>query len=183
MSEFKIGELNDSEVCWKKVQNTAVKFLKLFHFKYPGISNPNWEDIFSDTVLDFWENYKNGKLVHHHDIEVGAYIYRIIRNKTSDHLKKNLIPNLDIDSSLADLDSTFFPEDIKETMFLIIEKQLDSLGEICRNILRMFYFEDKSHQEILQRLNFANENISMQHLSRCRSKLRDNCMTELELVG
>ena len=48
---------------------------------------------------------------------------------------------------------------------------MDELGETCKRILLMFYYEDLSMKEMLQQLNYENEQIVRNKKYKCLKQL------------
>lgn len=54
-----------------------------------------------------------------------------------------------------------------------IRVALSSLGEKCRELLRLFYYHNYSIGAILQEMDYKNENVVSSHKSRCLKQLRE----------
>jgi RNA polymerase sigma factor (sigma-70 family) len=60
----------------------------------------------------------------------------------------------------------------KEQQILTMETELSSLTERCKEVIGMFYFEGKSHQEIVDVLGYNSLEVSRNTLNRCIDSLR-----------
>lgn len=54
------------------------------------------------------------------------------------------------------------------------KKVFETIGEPCKTILRKFYFEKLSMQEIASDMNYKNEGVARTTKKRCLEKIRDN---------
>lgn len=184
MAGLKIGDVTDCEKTWSEVLTIQLRHLRLLKYRFPVIPNEDWEDLISDTVEDFMTSLRSGKLIHCQDTEVGAYTYRILWNKSADLSKRILQTQKEDDKVVEPIYLEEEPYIEKQTV--VLNKNLQRLGTFCQAIIELFYSKHSSHAEICKQLDLDNENVSMQRLSRCKTKLRDLCfsdMKQMELIG
>ena len=63
------------------------------------------------------------------------------------------------------------PDTYEQKLKLVIQK-LAELGEACKAILELFYFERRSIPEITQALDFANVNTTKSRKYKCNQRLK-----------
>ena len=76
-----------------------------------------------------------------------------------------------IDSSEIETYSSLIEE---ESKFKTAEKALLEVGEKCRDLLRLFYFEKLDFKKIAEKIGLANERVAKNQKYRCLEKAREN---------
>ncbi|SFF15157.1 RNA polymerase sigma factor [Spirosoma endophyticum] len=135
-----------------------------------GMDVEDAKDLFQDALIVFIENVVKGK----YDVErvkVTTYIYSIaenlriktlIRNKKRTSWEGEYVDKF----SIIDLSNENFEDD-----FLAIKQAFQKLGDKCQAILRAFYMEDQSLEEIAQELGYTYLS-AKQTKFRCLEKLK-----------
>jgi RNA polymerase sigma factor (sigma-70 family) len=130
------------------------------------------DDIFQDAIIILYEKIKSGKFVLSSSLK--TFIYSISRNLWLYRLRQ-MKKNIEINESLIVL-----PEDETGTDNFYEEggQQYDMmscirlLGESCRKILLMFYYDKLSTKEIAVKLNLAGSDYVKTQKYRCLQKLK-----------
>jgi RNA polymerase sigma-70 factor (ECF subfamily) len=69
------------------------------------------------------------------------------------------------------------PDEVKdapeELLLSQVEKAMDNLGDGCKEIITMFYYQKCSIMDIVERLDYKNENVVKAHKSRCMKRLKE----------
>lgn len=142
-----------------------LRFLKS-HF---NLSEEDAVDIFQDSVVALIENIQKGKL-DHYEHALSTYLFAIGKYKAirmrKEQIKMMPIDFRDADIELADTD------DADQTLQEKIISRLSHLGERCRDILRLFYYEGKKTDEIMKLMGYENKNVFKSQKSRCLSQLK-----------
>jgi RNA polymerase sigma factor (sigma-70 family) len=145
-------------------------------------TNDDARDVFQEAVMAAWLNVRSGKYRVTERSSLYAYIAQIARYKWLDQLKSSrhrLTSRMD--------DRTDIPADVPtETDTLEAVDQVNylsqlygTLGEQCRTILSLFYYEKRSLEEIGKQLNYDASTIRTMKY-RCMMKLRKNHMQNQE---
>jgi RNA polymerase sigma factor (sigma-70 family) len=134
-------------------------------------SKDDAEDIYSDSVLNFREKIVSDKI--DSIINLRSYLYATCRNMLLAKLKKKeLVDSAAIehyaDSLESELDET---EIYREKIIKLTIEALSSLPEKCREILKAFYFDRLSMEEIAQKMKLANPNVAKVSKARCFQNL------------
>ena len=141
------------------------------------------EDIFQELVLVFIEILKKDKF--RGESSVSTFLYALTRNiwlnelnrrgksKRRDEIFEKAKDKSDPDVSLLIAD--------RETKMQLMEV-VDKLGETCKKILLAFYFENLAIREILQTLNYENEQVVRNKKYKCLKQLEQMMMAEPDLV-
>lgn len=131
------------------------------------------KDIFQEAFIVCWKNIKADKLAGDSNIE--AYLYTIAKNKWTDYLRssdyKKRKSNNDTLQLVREEEDAGVDEREEETKRNAMQQALAQLGQNCRTLLNLFYFERKSMNEIAQVLNLAAASARNQKY-RCMEQLR-----------
>jgi RNA polymerase sigma factor (sigma-70 family) len=101
--------------------------------------------------------------------QLGTYLFSVCRFLWLDEIRKRgKIPT----GRFSEETDYSFREDIskeieKEKKLQLVEKAIASLGEKCRKILRLFYFDKKSMDEIAKLLGYNSENTAKNQKYKC----------------
>ncbi len=141
------------------------------------------EDIFQELVLLFIEILKKDKF--RGESSISTFLYALTRNiwlnelsrrgkaKRRDEIFEKSKDELDTDVSHLMTD--------RETKLQLM-KVVDKLGETCKKILVAFYFENLAIKEILQSLNYENEQVVRNKKYKCLKQLEQMMLAESDLV-
>lgn len=131
------------------------------------------KDIFQDAFIVCWKNIKADKLAEGSNVE--AYLYTIAKNKWTDYLRsaeyKKKKSGQDLLKSIKSDDYNRVDEREEEVKRKAMRQALAQLGENCKLLLNLFYFERKSMEDIARTLNLASASARNQKY-RCMEKLR-----------
>lgn len=178
------SEFSDAELLRNLSNNEAiddaVRFLYREHFdflsKYVLSNNGDFhdaEDVFQEVIVCFMNLVRAGKF--RGESSVKTFLYSINRNLWLNELKKR---------GRAQVRETKYElkKEEEEAVDLAIENRessvslmsaIDVLGEVCKKILLLFYFENRSMKEILSALHYENEQVVRNKKHKCLKKLED----------
>ncbi len=132
------------------------------------------KDIFQEAFVACWRNIKEDRFL---EGNVSGYLFTIAKNKWTDFLRSSEYKktiNTDSQSFLTVVEDDPMPkEDIleEEKNKRAMQSALAQLGENCRSLLTMFYFERRSMEEISREMGMAPSSARNQKYS-CMEKLR-----------
>lgn len=135
------------------------------------------KDIFQEAFVSTWKNIKGGRLNGDENVNLEGYLFRIAKNKWMDHLrssnyKKTISANSTLrQTSFQEEDTTESDEreELKKKNALMAA--LNRLGNECKTVLQLFYFERKSMDTISKELNITSSSARNKKY-RCMEKLR-----------
>lgn len=137
-----------------------------------GLSDDELADVFQETIIAFYYNVKEGKLS---DLSssVKTYLFAIGKNQILKKIEKN--SRLHITDNLPDVEGLSIGEDLYEASERqkVISKLIDEMGEPCKSILKMFYFQRFSMDAIAENLGYKNEHVVKSQKLRCFNQLKE----------
>ncbi len=145
-----------------------------FSKKY-NVNESDAIDIYQDSILILRDNAINGRIdnlqsnISTYLFAIGKYrIFHNFRVKSKLHITNdfNLVEeDIDFDVNL------YGPVLTKEQQLL--KKYYDQLGDRCKSILNLFYYQGYNLDEIRSILNYSNKKVLKSQKSRCIKQLKD----------
>jgi len=136
------------------------------------------EDIFQEVLLTFIELIKNNKF--RGESSVSTFLYAITRNTWLNELKKRGRSKLREEkfektkvTTEMDVSHYIANREIKAQLMKVV----DELGDTCKKILLAFYFDNLAMKEILQNLQYENEQVVRNKKYKCLKQL-EQLMTQ-----
>ena len=154
----------------KKGDESALDVLYKKHFRMMAklvMRNNGTEDdakdIFQDALIIFWQKVSSGDLVL--TSKISTYLYSVCQNLWRKELvRKARESNEEVERvDEVDLDQS---EKIK-----IIRNCVNQMGDACKQILTLYYFDGLTMNEIAERLDFANSNTAKTKKYKCKQRL------------
>ncbi len=129
------------------------------------------KDAYQFSILAFYENVANNKLVHLRS-SIKTYLFAIGKNKILE--KKKTDSRYDRDYDEVDLVMEEASEEVveKERHLKLVEKCLEKLGDPCRSMLELYYHNKMSMEEITTTLNYKNANTAKNLKYKCMNRLK-----------
>lgn len=129
-------------------------------------------EVYHDAVLAFYDIWLEGRYDSSR-ASISTLLCAIGKNKLLTKLGKQqkhaewteltpLIDTADDEPPLAD-----------ESLLFRVEQVIETLGEGCKEIIMLFYYQRCSVRDIVERLRYKNENVVKAHKSRCMKRLKD----------
>jgi len=138
------------------------------------------KDIYQEAFLAVWQNIKQDKFIPKTESSINGYLYTIAKNKWMDVLrsqgyKKTIMASQLNHFEIKDEENNGIDDDIlKDKRLEDVMLAFKNLGEACRSLLRMFYFEKKS-------MNLIAEELALDSASTRNKKYR--CMQKLKAIA
>lgn len=125
------------------------------------------EDIMQESFLSAFKKIDSyeGK------VSFGAWLKKIVINRSLDHLKKRKIVFEEINEKMNVAETPEFME-IEESSLENIKNEISNLPEKYRVVLSLFLIEGYSHEEVSEMLNISNE-ASRTQFFRAKQKLKE----------
>lgn len=131
------------------------------------------KDIYQLAIIIFYDNVRLGKLTELRS-NLKTYLFAIGKNKYYEHLKKNskFIPTEDFHTESASNGEEIQEKQEKEIQLEQLDESLTALGDPCKTLLKLFYYEKKSMDEITKILDYKNRETTKNQKYKCLNRLR-----------
>lgn len=168
LERIKKGE----ESCIKELYHEyRTDFLKWSKYQY-NLDLDTAIDVFQDCMIILYSNVVNGKLTELSS-SIKTYIYSIAKNQILKRMNKNdRLRFQDQSMDTSDVSATDGQLELSERQ-VFIKEIMESIGEPCKSILKLFYFKRYSMEAIAQTLKYKNENVVKSQKLRCINELKD----------
>ncbi|WP_191860799.1 RNA polymerase sigma factor [Hanstruepera ponticola] len=164
----------DSKVLEAIYVDNRLAFLN-FGLKY-NLNEEALLDIYQDAIIAFVENVTNGKIIALNS-SVKTYLFSIGKYMIFKKLKKeSKLETLDLDDKRLELSIKLIDNINDETdneHNKLIEHCLDKLGYQCQTVLKLFYYNGLTLEEIQKHLDYSNYNTIKSQKSRCLKNLKE----------
>jgi RNA polymerase sigma factor (sigma-70 family) len=155
---IKVGNEKALEFLYRKNYRMIVKMI----MKNSGTEDEA-KDVFQDALIVFWEKVKSNNLVL--TSKISTYIYSVSQNlwrKELDRKARNSGEMVERPTQI---------EWEKQERVQVIQNCLKSMGETCRKILMLYYFDKMSMQDLAREMGFANADTAKTKKYKCKNEL------------
>ena len=130
------------------------------------------KDMYAVAVTIFYNNIMSGKLKVL-TVKPLSYLLGIGQNLVKEWARKQKNAPLNIEKILMHhiAEETPVTDTYEQKLKLVISK-LEELGQVCKELLELFYFERRSIPEIKELLGFANINTAKSRKYKCNKRLK-----------
>jgi len=155
---IKAGNEKALEFLYKKNYRMVVKMI----MKNSG-SEDEAKDVFQDSLIVFWEKITGNKLVL--TSKISTYLYSVAQNLWRKELDRKARNSGEM------IENPTHIEWEKKERVEIIQKCLGSLGDTCRKILMLYYFDKMSMTDLAKEMGFANADTAKTKKYKCKIEL------------
>ena len=130
------------------------------------------EDIFQELVINFIALVKLNKF--RGESSIKTFLFSLNRFSWLNELKRRgraSARELNFEKGMDTVEKDFSYVALQKESTQQVYALMDELGETCKKILLMFYYEDLSMKEMLQQLNYENEQIVRNKKYKCLKQL------------
>ncbi|MCU0453858.1 MAG: sigma-70 family RNA polymerase sigma factor [Bacteroidetes bacterium] len=140
------------------------------HVTRNGGSADEAEDVLQESVVIVWEKVRTGgfELTARLTTFTFAVARRLWLRKLAQHRRE---PAVDLDPDGLSDDPQAEPPDVDERIDSM-RLAFDRLGEPCRTLLLLFYWEELTMAEVARQLGFANADVAKAKKYQCKEQLR-----------
>lgn len=161
-------KLNEKEIDLQKYYSRLFPKVRAYVIQNSG-NKDDAKDIFQEALLATCINVSEGKFIGN-ETNLEAYIYQISKYKWLDQLTSKHKKNVRLQN---DLHSKFINEDTyTEINTSSLLNAVSQLGDVCKKLLQLFYFEKVSLKKIGEQLGY-NTAVTKTKKYRCMMKLRE----------
>ena len=129
------------------------------------------QDVLQESLVILWERIRTGSF--EYKAQLNTFIYGTVKNLWSHRLRQKkhispaeIDPEAHEDQSPSVLDSLIAAERAE-----MVRDALETIGDQCRKLLLLFYWEEQSMEEIAVRLGFANADTVKAKKYQCKKAL------------
>lgn len=130
------------------------------------------EDMLQESLVILWERVRSGR--YEYAAKLSTFIFATVKNLWSRRLAKRrreypteLDPEVHSDGNPSALESIIDSENVE-----LVRKALRKIGEQCRKLLTLYYWEELSMEEIAASLGFANAATAKAKKYQCKEALK-----------
>lgn len=171
LQQIKIG---NRKVLNQLYQTYRDEFIHWTRWKYNCKENESI-DVFQETMIAFYENVVHGKITDFQS-SVKTYLFAIGRNillKRYRNNKNSETEELEVLHNVADTENLQSEDNLNLTerqkaLTLLLEK----LGEPCKTLLQLFYYQKYSVEAIMNAMDYKNASVVKNQKVRCIKRLR-----------
>ena len=130
-------------------------------------------DIYQYSILSFYENVVEGSFDSMNDAGIKTYLYSIGKNKLlNDSRRKMKVTYKDHieEDELIELETEV--EFVRTQNIEKIKRALEEIGNPCKEILELFYFNNLSADEIAEVMNYKNGGTVRNLKYKCIQRIR-----------
>ncbi len=131
------------------------------------------EEVLQEALVILWERVRQKR--YRHSARLETFLYATARNLWLRRLaraRREVPREIDPDESVSE-DPSPLDKLIESEESVMIGDALTRLGEPCRSLLILFYWEEASMEEIAGRLGFANPETAKSKKYQCKKALQE----------
>lgn len=161
----------EDEKTIRKLYDDNKKGFLFFANRY-NLNSEDVLDVYQDAVIALIENAKKGK-IDALQSSISTYLFGIGKFMIFQKLKKEKKTFPTDDFKNLQFSEEEYSEEETNIQVLLLQKALDKIGEQCRKVLQLFYYEEKKLDEIQEELGYSNKDVLKSQKSRCLKQLKD----------
>lgn len=130
-------------------------------------------DLYQRAFAIFYFNIKDGKLTSLTS-KIETYLFAIGKRLylESQRSKHNQTLKLDEVQEASQLDTSYFDKENHSERQYLVEKLLGRVGEMCANVLKLYYYHKYSMEAIAEDLGYKNDLVAKKKKYECLQKLK-----------
>jgi len=153
-----------------EIYRSARKMIVAFVRKNSG-SEGDAEDLLQEALVILWERVRAG--TYEPSAKVTTFLYGIVHNlwlRQLARLRRERPAEIDAESNASD-DPSALERLIESEEAKNLADALRKLGEPCHRLLLLYYYEERSMEEIARELGFANADTAKSKKYQCKKAL------------
>lgn len=171
LDRIKNGDSSWIELAYKDYRQSFVGWIR----KLLKVDDETAADLFQSALLTLYENVQGGQLKELTS-SVQTYLFAIGKNKGYEYLaKKNRQQKLSVyEFSLVYTEGSSYEQEMAyEHSTNQLMRVVERLGEPCMPLLRLFYYERKSWEQISGLLGYKTINSAKNMKYKCMQKIKE----------
>lgn len=155
----------------KEIYNEFKPEFMLFAKRY-DLDESSLLDVYQDAIIALCENAKKDK-IDNLSSSLKTYFFAIGKYMVFAKLKENKknIPHIDINNLEFEWDD--YSEEKNNLYVRQLQQGFAQMGEQCKRILELFYYQEKNLDQITEIMNYDNKDVAKSQKSRCIKTLKE----------
>jgi len=153
-----------------------IKYAKKFN-----VDENEAADIYQDSIIALRENAIEGKL-NNLESNISTYLFAIAKNKIyrfhREKSKLSFDEDLTLNEKNIEIDVDLFGKKLTNEQE-VLRTWFPKLGERCKEVLNLYYYQGFNLDEITQILNYSSKQVLKSQKSRCVKKLKELCRKKI----
>lgn len=142
------------------------------YVKSNGGDENDAEEVLQESIIVLWQKVCSGKF--QLTSRLSSFLMGVAKNKWMAELRQQKkFSGIEITENIVNQESNSIEKMVQEERKALIQKALDELNPLCRQILMLFYFEERNLNDITQILKFANTNVTKSKKYQCKKVLEE----------
>lgn len=170
---IKALKARDTQVLKEVYNKYQAPFMSWVRAKYPTVNVVVFEDVYSEAVLDFYENIIKGK--YKHSAAIKTYLFTLGRNKVVNIINKKITHSNKEGDIIKSIEHRTIvnpeQEQYENENAHIIKNLMHQLCNDCQKVLTLFYFHEHSMVEIAEKMGYKNANVAKSKKRDCFKKI------------
>ncbi|SOE21052.1 RNA polymerase sigma factor, sigma-70 family [Spirosomataceae bacterium TFI 002] len=137
-----------------------------------SVQQADIEDIYQDAIVALIENIRKGK-VSTLKSSIGTYLFAIGKLMIFQKLKKGSKTEARSEFDSLGLVWEEFDDDAEMEKSALLNSSLSKLGDQCKKLLTMFYYDNKKLDSISTEMGYESKDVTKSQKSRCLKKLKE----------
>ncbi len=140
------------------------------YIKNHGGGQAEIQDLLQEAIIVLWQKINSGQF--ELNAKISTYLFAIAKNKWMAEMRRRKKFDHNIESLENKSDGINSLENIiDDEQKNLLTKALEKLEPPCKELLLLFYFEERNMTEIAKLLNFANSNVAKAKKYQCKKAL------------
>jgi len=139
--------------------------------KRNGGSSDDADDVLQESLVLFWERVRTGKFTY--SARLSTFIYAVARNiwlRKLARARKEVTLQVESDDP-PDEDLSPLEQAMENEQTQIVQRALERLGEPCKKLLLLYYWEELPMEAIAAQLGLANADTAKSKKYQCKKAL------------
>ena len=157
-----------------------IKFEKVVfkHIQMHGGSLDDAKDMLQESIIVLWQNVSAGRFKL--QSKLSTYLVAVAKNKWMVEMrKKKRFVQDDPPDNMHPTEPGILDKIVNDETIERVRIALEQITPICKQLLLLFYFEERSMEEIAKILSFANMNVAKAKKYQCKKALQDVVMQSM----
>lgn len=188
-SELLLGIIENDDCAWRHIC-TSMRFgfssIISQSFSFAKIAKEDIDDIFQESLIVLMQKAKSGNITVTREGAVFSYLVQIGKHMTSNLLRKKRplasdeVVTISLSLHKDEAESDMSVDEKQQAQNDFLDKAFDLLPAECKELLKYFYWERKSMDDIADILGMRNADSAKTKKSKCMNKFKDIAAQLLE---